>query len=222
MLSETAINCLPPLPQWLFRHDNRQGLSSQTSSHEIVLLLFPYVFDTLLKEVYSNYCISLRYQYCLHNCYHFSSPPPMTLLLLLLLFVHFLSELPCMFPSCTDHANAYFWTCLMDGVSSCPSNSAVAICSVKLDVRVSVRERHSSHLCYSLGPLLGPLSSRSHLESQLLPFVKIALIGISSVPRSKIFSDHESLTTRLPDVTESSGGIHPPRGRVLLSGHEVA
>ena len=39
-------------------------------------------------------------------------------------------------------------------------------------------------LCYSLGPLLGPLSARSHLDSQLLSFVERVLMRISSVPRS--------------------------------------
>ena len=56
--------------------------------------------------------------------------------------------------------------------------------------------------CYSLGPLLGPLLARSHLDSQLLSFVERILMGISSDLARK-----SSLASRWPDATESGVGI---------------
>ena len=44
-------SCLTPLLLLLFRHDNRQALSTLTRSHGIMLLLFAHAFVILLMEV---------------------------------------------------------------------------------------------------------------------------------------------------------------------------
>ena len=51
---------------------------------------------------------------------------------------------------------------------------------------------------YSLASLLGPLSARSHFDSQLLSFIERVLTEVSSVTRSLILSGHEVARRQTP------------------------
>ena len=126
-------SCLRPLLLFLFRHDDRQALSTLTRPHDLcscslrMLLIY-----SLLIEVYCNYLFMVPVL-----------PLQQQLLLLPLTFAAAIAVVVLVVPSLPFpfalHVFFLYSACqgpFLEPVSGCPSDSAVAVDAAKKDVRV--------------------------------------------------------------------------------------